>query len=168
LPSEQDQHEQMDHASESSSVAFALGGNGHAAAEGDGITPLRLGSQTLNGHSFSFSDPRGEHEVGAARRLTLHDLPCSFIAINFATTDIGPEDGPLRHIPGTQSAREPPPSLADEPVWMKRSTICPVPAGAAIIRDARCWHGGTPCVGRRARAIPNVECETPSICPPTS
>ena len=44
---------------------------------------------------------------------------------------------------------------------MRYSTVCPVPAGAAIIRDARCWHGGTPCVGRRARAIPNVECKTP-------
>ena len=22
-----------------------------------------------------------------------------------------------------------------------RSTLCPVPAGAAILRDARCWHG---------------------------
>ena len=65
----------MDHASESSSVSFALGGNGHAAAESDGITPLRLGSQTLNGHSFSFSDPRSEDELGAAGRLTLRDLP---------------------------------------------------------------------------------------------
>ena len=34
------------------------------------------------------------------------------------------------------------PTLAEEPEWMKRSVLC-APAGTAIIRDVRCWHGGT-------------------------
>jgi hypothetical protein len=40
---------------------------------------------------------------------------------------------------------------------MRFSTVCPVPAGTAIFRDARCWHGGTPNLSREVRAMPNVE-----------
>jgi hypothetical protein len=40
---------------------------------------------------------------------------------------------------------------------MRLSTICPLPAGSAIFRDARCWHGGTPNLSREVRAMPNVE-----------
>ena len=40
---------------------------------------------------------------------------------------------------------------------MRLSTVCPVPAGTAIFRDARCWHGGTPNLSRDVRAMPNVE-----------
>jgi hypothetical protein len=28
---------------------------------------------------------------------------------------------------------------------MRWSTLCPLPAGSAVLRDARCWHGG--CAG---------------------
>ena len=27
---------------------------------------------------------------------------------------------------------------------MKHSVLCPLPAGSAIVRDLRLWHGGTP------------------------
>jgi hypothetical protein len=66
------------------------------------------------------------------------------------------ENGPIRQIPGTQNTREPPPGVADEPAWMKLSTVL-CPAGSAIFRDLRAWHGGTPNLSAEARAIPNVE-----------
>ena len=52
---------------------------------------------------------------------------------------------------------QPIPQLDDEPLWMKRSTVCPVAAGTAIIRDPRAWHGGTPNLSNETRCMPNVE-----------
>jgi hypothetical protein len=40
---------------------------------------------------------------------------------------------------------------------MKFSTLCPVPAGTAVFRDVRCWHGGTPNLSHEVRAFPNIE-----------
>ena len=44
---------------------------------------------------------------------------------------------------------------------MRLSTLAGAPAGAAIIRDTRAWHGGTPNLGREIRAMPNVEYMAP-------
>ena len=44
---------------------------------------------------------------------------------------------------------------------MKLSTVCPAPAGSAIFRDVRCWHGGTPNLSREVRAAPNIEYFSP-------
>ena len=90
-------------------------------------------------------------------RVSMRDLPVPSVHINFPLIDLTPENGPIRQIPGTHRSRAPIPRLADEPEWMRFSTICPLPAGSAIIRDARCWHGGTPNVSREVRAMPNVE-----------
>ena len=100
-----------------------------------------------------FHDPRG--------RLTVRDLPCPAVAVNFLVQDLTRENGPIRQICGTQRSREPIPSLEEEPLWMKLSTICPAPAGAAIIRDVRCHHGGTPNLSDRVRSMPNVEFAAP-------
>ncbi len=89
--------------------------------------------------------------------VSMRDLPVPSVHINFPLIDLTPENGPIRQIPGTHRSRAPIPRLADEPEWMRFSTICPLPAGSAIIRDARCWHGGTPNVSREVRAMPNVE-----------
>ena len=80
-----------------------------------------------------------------------------------------------------QHSRAPIPSMADEPAWMKLRTVqvcaqfsfsCnlslliithllraaqPAPAGTAVFRDNRLWHGGTPNLSHMPRAIPNVE-----------
>jgi len=93
--------------------------------------------------------------------VTMRDLPVPVIHINFPLIDFTAENGPIRQIPGTQRSRAPIPTLADEPEWMRFSTICPLPAGSAIIRDARCWHGGTPNLSREIRAMPNVEFMAP-------
>ncbi|PWQ93189.1 phytanoyl-CoA dioxygenase family protein [Leucothrix arctica] len=93
--------------------------------------------------------------------VTMRDVPVPVLTINFPMTDLTFENGPIRQIPGTQRSRAPIPNLVDEPEWMKLSTLCPVPAGTAIIRDIRAWHGGTPNLSREVRAMPNVEYYAP-------
>ena len=44
---------------------------------------------------------------------------------------------------------------------MKLSTVCPAPAGSVLIRDTRAWHGGTPNLSDKVRAIPNAEYHAP-------
>ena len=51
-------------------------------------------------------------------------------------------NGATRFVRGTHRSRHPIPTLEEEPEWMKQSIICG-PAGSALIRDVRCWHGGT-------------------------
>ena len=40
---------------------------------------------------------------------------------------------------------------------MKLSTLVGAPAGSAVFRDNRCWHGGTPNLSDHVRAMPNIE-----------
>lgn len=74
--------------------------------------------------------------------VTFHDLPAPFIVVNFLMVDFTQQNGAIRFIPGTQRSRAPVPSLEEEPVWMQRNLFC-APAGTAVVRDVRCWHGGT-------------------------
>jgi hypothetical protein len=83
------------------------------------------------------------------------------VTINFLMTDMTWENGPIRQIPGTQLRPGQAPSPADEPEWMRLSTLVGAPAGAAIFRDTRTWHGGTPNISREVRAMPNVEYMAP-------
>ncbi|MEM9516113.1 MAG: phytanoyl-CoA dioxygenase family protein [Actinomycetota bacterium] len=108
----------------------------------------------------SFHDPRGH--------LTVRDLPCPYVCVNFMPVDITPLNGPTRQIPGSQHSRAPIPTLDQEPEWMRLSTVCPAPAGAIQIRDVRAWHGGTPNVSEHARAIPNLEFYAPWFREPTT
>jgi hypothetical protein len=96
--------------------------------------------------------------VGA---ITTRDMPVPVITINFPTTDLTWENGPIRQIPGSQRSTEPIPPLDIEPPSMKHSTLCPVSAGSAIIRDNRAWHGGTPNLSSEVRSMPNIEYYAP-------
>ena len=69
-------------------------------------------------------------------------MPAPFIVINYLMVDFKEINGAIRFIPCTQRSRQAPPPLESEPDWMKQSIIC-APAGTALIRDVRCWHGGT-------------------------
>lgn len=101
----------------------------------------------------SFHDPRGI--------LNYRDLPAPYVCCNFLVVDATTINGATRQIPGTQHSQHPIPQLADEPDWMKYSTVCPAPAGSVMIRDVRAWHGGTPNLSDEVRAIPNVEFYAP-------
>lgn len=106
------------------------------------------------GQTFgSFHDPRG--------KLNYRDLPCPYVCCNFLTCDFTAINGPTRQIPGTQHSQQKIPKLAQEPEWMKLSTVCPAPAGSVLIRDTRAWHGGTPNLSDHVRAMPNAEFHAP-------
>ena len=92
----------------------------------------------------------------SARQLVYERTPPR-VAINFLMSDLTWENGPIRQIPGTQARPGNPPTQADEPEWMRLSTLVGAPAGAGIFRDLRAWHGATPNVGKEIRAMPNVE-----------
>ncbi len=91
-----------------------------------------------------------------AQRLVMDRTPGG-VTINFAVTDLTWENGPIRQIPGTHTATQPPPLPADEPEWMRLSTLVGAPPGAGILRDTRAWHGATPNLSREVRALPSVE-----------
>lgn len=93
-------------------------------------------------------------------QLTIERTP-PVVTVNFLMTDTTWENGPIRQIPGTQGRPGKPPIPADEPEWMRLSTLVGAPAGAAIFRDTRAWHGGTPNLSREIRAMPNVEYMAP-------
>lgn len=93
--------------------------------------------------------------------LTTPQMPVPVVTINFPMVDLTWENGPIRQIPGSQRWLDPIPSLTDEPDWMKTSTVCPVPAGSAVVRDNRAWHGGTPNLSDHVRAMPNIEYYAP-------
>ena len=106
------------------------------------------------GQTFgSLHDPQGQ--------LNYRDLPCPYVCCNFLTCDFTAINGPTRQIPGTQHSQQRIPKLAEEPEWMKLSTVCPAPAGSVLIRDTRAWHGGTPNLSDHVRAMPNAEFHAP-------
>lgn len=140
------------------------------AASGDFCLPGAVGYQPLHSDMRDFvSAERTPFSSFRDRRghLSTRDLPTPYVAVNFLPFEQTALNGPTRQIPGTQYARVPPPTLGDEPEWMRRSTVCPVPAGAIQIRDVRAWHGGTPNLTDRVRAIPNLEVYAPWFREPT-
>lgn len=88
------------------------------------------------------------------------------VTINFTVSPLTWENGPTRIIPGSHlpwkrrcrldGRLDPPPEDAEDPVW-KLWTFCPLPAGCAIVRDNRTWHGGTPNLTGKTRFLPNCE-----------
>merc|ERR1719240_1208830 len=85
--------------------------------------------------------------------LPLHDHPVPVVTINFIMQDLTSINGPVRQIRGTHRSDNPIPNLLEEPMWMKASSVCPIPAGSAIIRDNRAWHGGTPNLSNERRSL---------------
>jgi len=80
------------------------------------------------------------------------------IAVNYLLEDQTPFNGPLRLVPGThrKDVRDAP-KVAEEAEESILSTMCPLPAGSALIRDLRAWHGGTPNLSTAHRPMPNAE-----------
>lgn len=132
------------------SADYVVGGAG-----GDIAMPGAIEYQGLHSDNMwsELPDPYGN--------VTMRDLPVPVLTINFPMIDLTFENGPIRQIPGTHRSRAPIPNMADEPEWMKLSTVCPAPAGTAVFRDIRAWHGGTPNLSRDVRAMPNVEYYAP-------
>lgn len=132
------------------SANYVVGGGG-----GDVALPGAIEYQGLHADNV-WTEPYDP--IGA---ITTRHLPVPVVTINFAMVDLTTENGPIRQIPGTQRSTDRIPTLTDEPLWMKHSTICPAPAGTALIRDNRAWHGGTPNLSDHVRALPNIEYYAP-------
>jgi hypothetical protein len=105
------------------------------------------------------TDNSGNFDV-PTQKLIMEMTPPT-VTINFLMCDLTWENGPIRQIPGTHTAQQPPPSSADEPEWMRHSTLVGAPAGAGVFRDNRAWHGATPNLSKEVRALPNVEYAAP-------
>ena len=97
----------------------------------------------------------GEFLHDPTGQVTFHDLPAPFIVVNFTMVDFTVENGAIRFVPGTQRARIGPPGIDHEPGWMQDGQLC-APAGTAIIRDVRCWHGGTANRSEQIRPMTSV------------
>ncbi len=97
----------------------------------------------------------GDFLLDPQKSVTAFDLPAPFIVVNFPMVDFTRENGAIRFVPGTQRSRAEIPSLENEPNWMRESILC-APAGSAIVRDVRCWHGGTANQSRLPRAMTSV------------
>ncbi len=140
------------------------------AASGDFCLPGAVGYQPLHSDMRDFVDPESTPFSSFGDRrglLTTRELPTPYLCVNFLPFDQTPLNGPTRQVPGTQHARVPPPTLEEEPEWMRLSTVCPAPAGSIQIRDVRAWHGGTPNLSNDLRAIPNLELYAPWFREPT-
>jgi hypothetical protein len=123
------------------------------------LSPARLEQARRMGIELR-TVPGGEALDDKTRHLIFERTPPR-VTINFLMSDLTPENGPIRQIPGTQTLAASPPTQADEPDWMRLSTRVGAPAGAGVFRDPRAWHGATPNVSREIRAMPNVEYTAP-------
>lgn len=86
------------------------------------------------------------------------------IAVNYLIEDQTPFNGPLRVVPGThRKDMRLAPTVDVESEESILSTMCPLPAGTALVRDLRTWHGGTPNLSTSHRAMPNAEFTAPSL-----
>ncbi|XOV86835.1 MAG: phytanoyl-CoA dioxygenase family protein [Pseudomonadota bacterium] len=134
------------------------------AASGDFCLPGAIEYQRLHSDTHDFVSPEKSPFsafIDPTGRMSIRDLPTPYVCVNFLPQEVTRINGPTRQIPGTQKSTARIPGLAEEPEWMKLSTVCPAPAGAVMIRDVRAWHGGTPNLSNAIRAIPNLEFYAP-------
>ena len=88
-------------------------------------------------------------------------IPAPKIAVNFAVQDMTWENGSMRVVPRRKALTSSTqlPAFLDEPSAHELGTVAmqPLKAGAAIIRDLRLWHSGTPNFASETPFLPNVE-----------
>ena len=113
---------------------------------------------TGGGGDFVIGDTGSDQWIHADIELGKeHDvrMPPPMISINFAVQEVTASNGPMRIIPGTQLYR----GIVQSPIpdsWL-HSFLCPVPVGAALVRDARVLHSGTRNSTHSTRYLPSVE-----------
>lgn len=105
-----------------------MGGGGDYSAPGARIQPLHSDLADV------LQDPLGQ--------VSAFDLPAPFVVVNYLMTPFRADNGAIRFVPGTQRTRLRPPPLEEEPRHWRESIVC-APAGTALVRDVRTWHGGT-------------------------
>ena len=123
------------------------------------ISDARLETAQAIGIEVRRDPDTGDIDLGTRRRII--DFTPPVVTINFAMCDLTWANGPIRQIPGSHAWQMRPVAPADEPEWMRLSTLVGAPAGAGVFRDNRAWHGATPNVSREIRSLPNVEYGAP-------
>jgi len=131
--------------------------------ESNQISDARL--QTAKDIGIEIRTEEGSDEIDFATRRRIIDYTPPVVTINFAMCDLTWENGPIRQILGSHTWQMRPPPPAEEPAWMRLSTLVGAPAGAGVFRDNRAWHGATPNLSREIRALPNVEYGAPWLGP---
>ncbi len=126
--------------------------------DGQHLSEERIEGARRIGVEFE-TDSSGNFDVPTIKLIMEMTPPT--VTINFLMADLTWENGPIRQIPGTHVAQQPPPVTDDEPDWMRHSTLVGAPAGAGVFRDNRAWHGATPNLSKEVRALPNVEYAAP-------
>ena len=127
--------------------------------ESNALTAERIAAAEALG--IEIRTVEGTDDVDNATRRRIVDYTPPIVTINFAMCDLTSENGPIRQIPGSHTWPMSPTPPAEEPEWMRYSTLAGAPAGAGIFRDNRAWHGATPNVSREIRSLPNVEYGAP-------
>ena len=127
--------------------------------ESNALSAARVEAAQALGIEIRRDDASGEIENATRRRIVDYTPPV--VTINFAMCDLTWENGPIRQIPGSHTWQMRPPPPAEEPPWMRFSTLVGAPAGAGVFRDNRAWHGATPNLSREIRSLPNVEYGAP-------
>ena len=115
--------------------------------DGQHLSEARLEQARRVGVEFD-TDSSGNFDVPTLKLIMEMTPPT--VTINFLMEDLTWENGPIRQIPGTHTAQQPPPITDDEPDWMRHSTLVGASAGAGIFRDNRAWHGATPISPKRS------------------
>ena len=127
--------------------------------ESNALSEARIEAAQALGIEIRRDDASNEIENATRRRIV--DYTPAVVTINFAMCDLTWENGPIRQIPGSHTWQMRPPPPAEEPQWMRFSTLVGAPAGAGVFRDNRAWHGATPNLSREIRSLPNVEYGAP-------
>lgn len=136
-----------------------------AACLGDGYVCTGMGGELTAAGAVSYQDLHSDI-VGEANNWDAAVAPA--VAVNFVVQDFHRLNGPTRQITRAvagfsthRTAAADAPAPADESAAFRSSTLLVggrLPAGAAVVRDLRAWHGGTPNVTEdELRALPNVE-----------
>ena len=147
--------------------ANLMGGRGrHFAREIAYDAPEAPGTEYL--HTHNWWDPVG--------KASYRDpgVKCGVVNVDFVTVDLTPENGPTQLIAGSHHwPMSDCPTPDAEPDWMRLSTMAGLRAGAAVIRDLRLFHAGTPNVSRVVRPKPAASfvapwwTSQPDACPMT-
>jgi len=84
-------------------------------------------------------------------------MPPPLVAVNYCVQAITPDNGPMRMLPGTQLKQGLWAKNPKEPAEWRRKRLFPLPEGAAIVRDVRTLHSGSPNFSPSCRFLPAVE-----------
>jgi hypothetical protein len=109
------------------------------------------------GMGFNFKGKKPEELTLNQKRRVSGWTPATG-TINFLMVDATWENGPIRQIPGSHLNVDYTPSSAEEPDWMRLSTLVGAPAGSGIFRDHRAWHAATPNLSDTLNSIKSWMC----------